>query len=238
MLGLISSTIYPSDLPLYWGGPRTCIPSQERLEQTRTTIESLQEAGINRIILADNSGSNWVSGTEEFLAPADVHVFNQHQFQNKGISEIYMLLGVVNFIPSDTPILKISGRYYLTDGFAHQIGDDDLVVRVTKHDGENQWMSTRCYLARNAVVFERFLRAVLRDLYGYGARIMGPRSFLRILRHSVLPYEPGYPYDDPVSSIEVPAARVLKSHHFRVRRVHTLGIQGMSGDYGQTLISQ
>lgn len=238
MFGLISSTIYPSDLPLYWGSPRTCIPSQERLEQTRRTIESLQKAGINRIILADNSGSEWISGTEEFLKPAEVHVFNQHQFQNKGISEIYLLLGVLNSIPANTPILKISGRYHLTDNFSHQIGNHDIVAIVTKHDGVNQWMSTRCYLVRNVAVLEAFLRAVLHDLYGYGARIVGPRSFLRILGHSLQPRKLDYPYDDPVQAIEVPAARVLKSCGFKVRLVDTLGIEGISGDYDQTLIRE
>src|SRR2546430_2627591 len=99
MLALVSSTIFPGETPLYWGGPRNCISSSERLEQTKRTIASLQTAGIAPIILADNSGRNWVSGTEKALAPAQVHVFDQHQFQNKGISEIYTLLDTLNLIP-------------------------------------------------------------------------------------------------------------------------------------------
>lgn len=237
MLGLISSTLFPSNTPVYWGSPRTCIPSAERLEQTRKTIDSLLRAGITRIRLADNSGSNWVAGTEDSLKPADVHVFNQHQFFNKGIAEIYLLLGAISRIPADTPILKISGRYYLRQDFNHEIGADEIVAKVTKRDG-NSWMSTRCYLVKDAAVFESFLRAMLRDLYGYGARIVGPRSFFRILRHSLLPQELGYPYDDPVPSIEVPAARVLKSQQFRFRLVETLGVEGISGDHGRSLISE
>lgn len=219
-----------------WGF-RTSLPSSERLEQTRQTIASLSKAGIDRILLPDNSGSNWVAGTEELLKPAEVRVFDQHQFQNKGISEIYLLLGVLNSIPADTPILKISGRYYLTDDFSLQIGDDDIVAKVHKVDG-NLWMSTRCYLVRNVAVLEAFLRAVLYDLYGYGARIVGPRSLLRILGHSMQPRRLNYQYHDPILAIEVPAARILKSRDFRVRLVDTLGVEGVSGDFGTTLITQ
>src|ERR1043166_9448840 len=165
MVGLISSTIFPSDSPLYWGGPRTCIPSAERLEQTKKTIASLQAAQFSRIILADNSGPNWIAGTEKILAPAEFRVFNQHHFKNKGISEIYALLDTISIIPADTPILKISGRYYLTESFKLQIGEDDIVAKVIKYGGVNDWMSTRCYLVKNATIFEAFLREVLRDLY-------------------------------------------------------------------------
>ena|SRR2546427_4422838 len=238
MLGLISSTIFPSNAPLYWGSSRACIPNSERLEQTRRTVASLQEAGFSPIILADNSGTNWVAGTEESLAPAEVHVFRQHQFQNKGISEIYTLLDTLNFLTGNTPILKISGRYYLTEDVDHQIGADDIVAKVNKHGGVKSWMSTRCYLIKDVAVLEAFLRAVLRDLYGYGARVVGPRSLFRILRHSLSPDRQHYPYDDPVSPIEVPAARVVESGDFRVRLVSTLGIEGTSADRDQRLIRE
>jgi hypothetical protein len=236
MIGLISSTIFPSSDALYWGSPRTCIPSSQRLEQTRKTVDSLSEAGITRIVLADNSGTNWISGTEEFLKPADVHVSDQHQFQNKGISELYLLLNALKFISADTPVLKISGRYHLTNGFNHQIRNEDIVAKVTKYDGVNMWMSTRCYIVKDVAVFEAFLRAILRDLYGYGARIVGPRSLYRILQHSLSPHKQDYLYDDPVQGIEVAAARVLKESRFKVRLVDHLGVQGISADHAQRLI--
>jgi hypothetical protein len=144
-------------------------------------------------------------------------------------------LSAIRFIPTDTPILKISGRYYLTTDFAHRIGHEDIVARVTQTDGVNPWMSTRCYLVKNASVLEAFLRAVLRDLYGYGARVVGPRSLYRILRHSLFPDERDYPFDDPVQGIEVSAARVILSPAFKVQLVRMLGVEGISGDCAQAL---
>lgn len=236
MFALISSTIFPSDVPVYWGSPRTCIPSSRRLEETRKTVDSLCDVGITQILLADNSGSNWKPGTEEFLKPAQVQLSNQHQFQNKGISELYLLLNAIVSIPPDTPILKISGRYHLTAAFNHHISDEDIIAKLTKQDGVNLWLSTRCYIVKDGVIFEAFLRAVLRELYGYGARIVGPRSLYRILRHSLSPHKQDYFYDDPVEAVEIAAARVVQNQRFKVRLVEQLGVQGVSADYAQRFI--
>jgi hypothetical protein len=238
VVGLISSTIYPSDAPMYWGTPRQSIPAGERLEQTRQTVASLVRAGISDIFLADNSGERWVAGTEEQLGPATVYVYNQFQFQNKGISEIYLLLSALEHLPEQTPILKISGRYYLTDGLKFELDESDVAAKFMPYAGTQLLMSTRCYMVKDRETYARFLKATLRDLYGYPARIVGPGSLLRILRNSLFPARDDAPYDDPLQPIEVAAARALIRFGYNVKQVDALGIEGVTGDEARRLLQE
>jgi hypothetical protein len=223
---------------MYWGSPRTVIPFDERLEQTRRTIDSLLGAGVEEIYLADNSGANWVAGTEKQLAPARVSVYDHYQFQNKGISEIYLLLSALEELPPGVPILKISGRYRLSDGLAFTLDDADVAAKLIPYGRSQLWMSTRCYVVRDTETFGRFLKATLRDLYGYPARIVGPGSLLRILRNSLFPARDESPYDDPLQPIEVAAARVLKSGAYRLKKIEALGIEGITGDEAKRLLKE
>jgi hypothetical protein len=223
---------------MYWGTPRASIPVEERLEQTVETLASLARAGIEEIYLADNSGENWVAGTEDALKPARVYVYDQHQFQNKGISEIYLLLSVLRHLPERTPILKISGRYHLSDGLKFGLDESDVAAKFISDAGTQTWMSTRCYMVKDREVYERFLKDTLRDLYGYAARIVGPGSLLRILRNSLFPARDDAPYHDPVQPIEVAAARALKKAKYKVKKVETLGIQGVTGDEARRLLKE
>jgi hypothetical protein len=221
---------------MYWGSPRTSISQAERLEQTGKTVASLVQAGVTEIFLADNSGEQWVAGTEESLRPAKVYVYNHFQFQNKGISELYLLLSVLAHVPPETPILKISGRYYLKNGLDGELEDSDVAAKFIEYRKSKFMMSTRCYMVKNREVYEKFLRGTLRELYGYSARIVGPGSLLRIFRNSLFPKRDEMPYDDPVDPIEVAAARALKKYNFKVRSLERLGIEGMSGDAARRLI--
>jgi hypothetical protein len=223
---------------MYWGSPRTVIPVEERLEQTRKTIASLVRAGIEEIFLADNSGENWVAGTEETLKPARVYVYHHFQFQNKGISEIYLLLSALEHLPTETPILKISGRYYLRDGVGFGLEESDVASKFIPYARSQLWMSTRCYQVKNREVYERFLKATLRDLYGYPARIVGPGSLLRILRNSLFPARDDAPYDDPLQPIEVAAARALDKGGYKVKKIDVLGIEGVTGDEARRLLKE
>jgi hypothetical protein len=239
MLGIISSTIFPGSEPLYWGSPRNCIPSGDRLAQTRETIASLLTAGISEIILVDNSGSNWVEKTQEQLQPANVYVFDQYQFQNKGISEILLLLNSLRIVPSCVPILKVSGRYVLKQGFALNPGDADLGVKLVKsNDGTLDWVSTRCYWTRDKQVLANFLRSTLMELYGGAAKIRSPRSVLRLMRNTVFPKVDNYPYHDPPEAIEGAAARVVRRTKYKVRFLETIGVEGISGDNDRKRISE
>lgn len=238
VIAVISSTIFPSDAPIYWGSPRRVIPTQERLEGTQKTIASLLAAKVDEIYLADNSGENWVAGTEEQLSPARVYVYHQHQFQNKGISELYLLLSIMEHLPAATPILKMSGRYYLKNGLGFGLDDKDVAANFVPYARTQLWMSTRCYLVKDKEVYERFLKDTLRALYGYQARIVGPGSLLRILRNSIFPERDDSTYDDPLLPIEIAAARVLQRAGYSVKEVAVLGIEGITGDKARRVLAE
>src|ERR1043166_7210271 len=97
-IAIISSTIVPPSIEHYGGNHARWTP-EERLEQTRGSIRSLVELGIDDIYLADNSGGSWRDGMDRELRPARVRVFSHHQYRNKGISELYLLLAALPGIP-------------------------------------------------------------------------------------------------------------------------------------------
>ena len=237
MIAVISSTIYPPSLPGY-DGQRTWSCPEKRLEQTQKTVESLVTLGISEIYLADNSGENWVLNTEILLNPAKVYVFNQYQYKNKGISEIYLLLKLLQYISSSTPILKISGRYTLNKNIFNDLGDADVVARVYKAKFFKSFMSTRCYLVKNKDVYTSFLEKTLCEVYAYPSRIVGPRSFIRILHNSLFPSKDDYPYDDPQGAIESAAARVLQIFNYKLNNLETLGVEGLSRGSSKDVVNE
>lgn len=235
MIGIISSTIYPSDSSIY-GGARSLFSSQERLAQTQGTVESLLNAGISPVFLFDNSGDLWVDGTESLLSRATTYVFNSHQYNNKGISELYLLLESIKYLPVDTPILKISGRYALNGVGRFELDGADLLVKIYDHGFRRKSMSTRCYAVRNKEVLETFIRRTLREIYGFHSRVVGPASLLRVIKKSILPHLDNYPYDDPSYSIESISALVLKMYPYRVKQIDILGVEGLAGAFKDTKI--
>lgn len=230
MIGLISSTIFPPNLPSH-DEVRTWISSEERLKQTQATINSLFNVGISDVYLADNSGDDWLAEANNLLRPAHVYVFNQHQYQNKGISELYLLLSMLKHLPSNVSILKISGRYVLKKDLSDELADADLAVKIHKYGMFKSSISTRCYIVKNKQVYEDFLRHILQETYAYSTRIVGPRSLVRILANSLFPKIDSYPYNDPRWAIELAGARVLKKHNYKVSKIETLGVEGISGAF-------
>jgi hypothetical protein len=224
LIAVISSTIYPPASPMY-DGKRSVISPDERLSQTQDTVKSLVNLGFSDIYICDNSGDNWVTGTEEELTPAKVHIFNAHQYNNKGISELYLLLKILNYIPSNQPILKISGRYTLSKNILNELGDSDLGVKIYNHP-RNSSMSTRCYCVKNKDIYSVFLHRVLNEVYGYSSRIVGPRSLKRIIHNSIFPTRDSYRYDDPTHSIESASAWVLRNFNYKTAKFDVLGVEG------------
>jgi hypothetical protein len=222
VIAVVSSTIFPGDAPVY-AESRSVFNPQERLEQTRHTIDSLKAIGFTDIYLADNSGGNWASGTEDRLKPAKVYRFAHYQFRNRGISELYMLLEVLDALPAGTPILKISGRYALKKNISDQLGQADVAAKWNERDSA---ISTRCYMVRDTRLYRRFLEDTMNEVYGYAARVHGPRSFLRILKNSMFPGADKDIYFDPSMSIEGGAARALLTKGYVVGRLTDLALEG------------
>ena len=226
---LISSAIAPQSTEHYGTAPVRYDPAT-RLEQTRASIQSLLALGIEEIYVADNSGANWRADMERDLYPAQVQVFDHHQYRNKGISEVYLLLAALPRLPRGRPIIKLSGRYQLKCRLDESLGDNDLVAREVRGLSLlNCYISTIAYAVRDTTVYERLLRETLRDMFGYSSRIVGPRSILRMLRNSVFPDRDSYPYDDPLVSIEHATWRAARKCGFKLHSVASLGVEGLVG---------
>ena len=226
MLAVISSTLFPPPMPTIWGS-RQRLDSGHRLAQTRETIRSLLGCGATEIIVADNSGSRWTTGTERALEPARVVRAEPRLSSNYGISELYLLLAIVGSLPRDKPLVKVSGRYTVSRNILTELGDAEFVIRWVDRPGP-RWMSTRYYGVRDAVIYEAFLRRALRECFAYRSRVVGPRSLLRIVLDSLHPERDQYPYEDPPLPIEQAAARVLHAHRYRVRVLDHIGVRGSS----------
>jgi len=221
MIAVVSSTLFPGQSPLY-GGTRSHFTDAQRLEQTRATVASLVDAGYRHVFVADNSPDRWPVD-EGTLHPATVQRFrHQHQFRNKGISELFLLRSVVEHLPADVPIVKLSGRYRIASAVDLKPGDADVSVKWDSHGG----ISTRCYAVRNREVYARFLDDTLNEVYGHQARVRGPRSLVDVVRRSLWPAQDRTCYFDPNESIERAAGRALNRRGYVVRAVDELGIEG------------
>jgi hypothetical protein len=230
MIAVISSTIAPSALPSH-DGARTNLTPQVRLEHTRGTIASLVALGAREIYLADNSAGTWLTDHLATLAPARVLSFNQPPVRNKGIGEMWLLLGALPFLPENEPVLKISGRYRVGPGTGLRLREgDDVAGKVYIH-GRTRSLSTRCYLLRDRTVAARLWERALDEMYAEQARIHGPRSLLRILRNSLSPHRDGFRYSDPHSSVEIATHRAIRHLSLRLHEVGRLDVEGILGSW-------
>jgi hypothetical protein len=238
MIAVVSSTVAPSTSPSH-DGARTTLSPEVRLEQTRGTVDSLVARGITEILIADNSPGTWLRDRAASLAPARVLCQRQPPVRNKGIGELWLLLGSLDELPADQPILKISGRYRLgAHGDLSLRGDDDIAARVYKK-GKLGEISTRCYLVRNRAVAALLWERALDEMYAERSRIMGPRSLLRIIRNSLRPGEDAFHYSDPNTiSVEQAAYVAIRRLGLSLRPVDNLDIEGTLGSWTNPTVKE
>jgi hypothetical protein len=226
MLALISSTIFPPPVTNHRTLYRGTLAPEKRIEQTKETIRSLVDLGYKEIYLLDNSGVRWLEGTDAELSPARVFKFNHFQFENKGLSELYMLLAGVQLLPDNEPIFKISGRYVIG-----KREDETLFSRydvLCRHDGNN--MTTRAYYVKNRKVLESLLLLTLERMYSQGARVVGPKSLLKFLKNNFAPALEDRAYLEPEVMIEKSMFECIKKKY----KYLSIGEIGLSGNFAYT----
>src|SRR6185295_9807506 len=167
VIGLVTSTLYPSDVPTLCG-PRSFFAPEERIAQTKATIASLRAAGIDDILLADNSEGRHRDGVTRAFAGVEIMHRPDFPFANRGIGEALLLLAALERCPADRGIVKISGRYRLNSAF----GVPDWasfagVFRGYRFGERHGTVSTRCYIARDRSVLRQWLVATLAEMYAY-----------------------------------------------------------------------
>ena len=237
MIAIVSSTVAPSDLPSH-DGARTTLTPEVRLEQTQGTIASLVALGAREIFLADNSTSNWLRDHAAALAPAHILPFSQPPICNKGIGEMWLLLGALPSLPENEPILKISGRYRVGLGTGLRLRDgDDVAGKVYLH-GRLHSLSTRCYLMRDRAVAARLWQRTLDEIYAEQARIHGPRSLLRILLSSLRPGRDTLRYGDPTAAVETAIYNAIRYLPLRLHEVEHLDVEGILGSWINPVVKE
>jgi len=229
MIAVVSSTIAPSSQPSH-DGARTTFTPEQRLEQTRETVASLVALGVSEIFIADNSAGGWLRGREAALAPARVLHFDQPPIRNKGIGEMWLLLGALPTLPENTPILKISGRYRVGRDTGLALEGADVAAKIYA-EGRRREISTRCYLVRDRAVATRLWTRTLDEIFAASSHIVGPRSLLRIVQNSLRPASDTFPYSDPPGSVETAAYRAIQHLGLRLRPVEHLAVEGILGSW-------
>jgi len=232
MIAIVTSCIKPiepKDLT------KSFVSLEEREQQTVYTLQRLKEIGFELIILADNSDDYDYLRLGLAIDGVKVIHFRQYQFPNKGINEILMLLSVLDEVPTDTPIFKISGRYFPAKGFLPSMDlNTDFKVRGGLK-GKVPSISTRAYFVRNKQVYENFLLYSLNEVYSYSYRIVGLRSLLNFIREF---FKPSLRTNSHIA-IEFACGRVLQKGHFTYERVEKLHIKGqIAGIEGQQLAEE
>lgn len=237
MIAVVSSTIAPSTLPSH-DGARTTLAPEVRLEQTQATIASLVALGAKEIFVADNSAGTWLRERTAALAPARVLHFSQPPIRNKGIGEMWLLLGALESLAENEPILKISGRYRVGPATGLKLRDGDDVAGKIYLNNRIRTLSTRCYLLRNRAVATRLWERTLDEIYAESARIHGPRSLLRILQSSLRPDRDQLRYGDPTAAVETAIYRAIRHLPLRLHEVENLDVEGILGSWINPLVKE
>ena len=232
MIAIVTSCIKPiqsQDLI------KSFVSLEEREQQTAYTLQRLKEIGFKLIILADNSDAYDYSRLGSAIDGVKVVHFRQYQFPNKGINEILMLLSVLDEIPANTSIFKISGRYFPTESFLSNMDlNADFKVRGG-FKGKVPTITTRAYFVRNKQIYEDFLLYSLNEVHSYNYRIVGLRSFLNFIKEF---FRPSLRATSHIA-IEFACGRVLKKGHFTYQQVEKLHIKGqIAGIAGEQLIEE
>lgn len=237
MIAVVSSTIAPSPTPSH-DGARTTLSPEVRLAHTQGTVASLVTLGAKEIFIADNSPGDWVRDRAAELAPARLLHFNQPPVRNKGIGEMWLLLGALEFLPEHEPIMKISGRYRVGPNTELKLGkDDDVAGKVYLH-ARLQTLSTRCYLIRNRAVAQRLWERTVDEIYADLARIRGPRSLWRIVQNSLRPAHDHLRYGDPAIAVETAIHRAIHYLSLRLNAVNNLDVEGILGSWTNPTVKE
>lgn len=230
MIAIVTSSIFPSTTPLKCGQARTVFSCTERLAQTQETIRSLLDLGIESIFLFDNSGKNWEPGTEQFIKPAVLHLSDSYIYENKGVSELQMLLHGIDQIPDGEPLIKISGRYMLKRLAVLDSNDWELAGRPYWKGSRIENISTRAYYVRRRSVYKRLLEDAIREVFAYPGRVVGFRSFLRVAQNAIKP-NLSFPYEDPHFAIENALATLVNRKKYKFLPLARLHVEGLFGNF-------
>jgi len=167
---LVTSVIYTPNLPLSYINSRSIYTSSERFEQTKKTFETIKQKIPNAKIFLVECSNITNEENEYFLKNTDyfLNLYNNEQIRNNiyGISKslgegtmTYCALDHIlnNNIKFDN-LIKISGRYWLSENFTYEyFNNDKIVIKYIDNNKNNVFTALYKLPYDYALKFKDFL---------------------------------------------------------------------------------
>lgn len=138
---LITSIIDTKLTPLSYTNTRSVYTKQERYEQTKNTIESLQKIPDRKIFviecsqLTDEEREYFTKNCDIFINLYDLNnqvIINNINSHSKSLGEGTMTIYALEYLFANkiefNNLFKISGRYWLNDNFDYKIYNNNKIV--------------------------------------------------------------------------------------------------------------
>jgi len=234
MIAIVSSCLYPEEKK--GESKRSHFTHEERERQTISTLKALENFNFSQIILVDNSASANLDVIKSACKAVQVVHIKQYQFINKGINEFLMLLVILDILPENEPIFKISARYLPNENFNTNFDEAyDFKVRAYHLGTKRSSISTRGYFVRNKHIYEDFLLKTLNETFAYEQRVVGIRSLINFVKQVLNPV-----FNIPRgAAVEFAGARILKYAGYHTQYVDKLGISGtIAGFENKSIIKE
>lgn len=229
MVAIITSTLIPTNF-------YSLFNHHERLTQTINTIRRLRDVGFLDIYLFDNS-INQIDIHSLINEYNLIKIYHspQYTFKNKGLNEALLILNNVHNLPSDTPIFKISGRYYPTPLFSknnyERFADKEFIGVGYNFSNRIAAFSTKAYFVKNKEVLTATLVQAVEDMISYSKGVHGIKSGIDALKEIFRPFWGTY-YQ---LSIEQSFARILKQKKNYVL-INKMNIEGFEASTLKALL--
>ncbi len=173
-LVLITSIIKTPNTPLSYTNTRSIYTWDERFEQTKQTIQTIQEKIPNPTILLVECSELDPHQSEYFHTHCHyvINLFDtsieQCHSESKALGEATMTMAAIEFIQNNhisfDSFFKISGRYYLSESFDYSFYN--IPFNVVKHIDEKN-INTCLYKLDKSSVFDYYhhLKSIMQSLY-------------------------------------------------------------------------
>jgi hypothetical protein len=148
-----------------------------------------------------------------------------HQFNNKGITELFMIRAFLKGHTLSGPIVKISGRYSIDMNLADDLLGFDFAGRIYGK-GNMRNISSRYYAVRDSGIYLNLIEESIREVFAFAGRLNGRTSLARLLKSSFNYKSDRYPYHDPPRGIEFAMSDAISNLHLKARWLPKIGCSG------------
>jgi len=169
-LVLITSVINTPNTPLSYISNRSIYTKEQRFEQTKKTIFSVKEKIPDSVVMIVECSELTESEACFFKENSD-HFLNLYNFENirhnvygisKSLGEGTMTYHALNYIELNNihydNLIKISGRYFLSDKFdLNKFDNDSIVIKYIEGNRENVFTALYKLPRKVVEIFKNFL---------------------------------------------------------------------------------